>query len=112
MSLYFPKTPKFQPTNCPLGPFSSWQMLCLKSFSQAVKACLVFFVAVYRTIGTSFLGGQCRFEPSCSDYARQCLHHHGPWVAVKLIAIRLSRCRPGGGCGYDPVPLHLSGENK
>lgn len=98
--------------NCALGPSSSLRIRCLKSFNQAASACLILIVGIYRTIGTSFLGGQCRFEPSCSDYARQCLHQHGPWTAIKLITYRLSRCRPGGGCGYDPVPQDPSGELK
>ncbi len=46
----------------------------------------------------------CRFTPTCSQYAIEAITKHGPikglWLAIK----RLSRCRPGGGSGYDPVP--------
>jgi putative membrane protein insertion efficiency factor len=46
----------------------------------------------------------CRFEPSCSAYAAEALEVHGAargsWLAVR----RLSRCRPLGGRGWDPVP--------
>ncbi|QYG95308.1 membrane protein insertion efficiency factor YidD [Iamia sp. SCSIO 61187] len=47
----------------------------------------------------------CRFTPSCSAYAVEALEVHGAargsWLAVR----RISRCRPFGGHGWDPVPL-------
>ena len=46
----------------------------------------------------------CRYVPSCSEYAVEALERHGVhrggWLAVR----RLSRCRPLGGTGFDPVP--------
>lgn len=46
----------------------------------------------------------CRFEPSCSEYARVAIERHGAgrgsWLAVR----RLGRCHPFGGSGWDPVP--------
>jgi putative membrane protein insertion efficiency factor len=49
-------------------------------------------------------GGRCRFEPSCSQYAREALAQHGPlrgtWLAVK----RLVKCGPWHSGGIDPVP--------
>jgi len=48
--------------------------------------------------------GQCRFTPSCSEYALEALKTHGAvaggWLAVK----RLCRCHPWCECGHDPVP--------
>jgi uncharacterized protein len=48
--------------------------------------------------------GQCRFTPSCSEYALEAICRHGVarggWLAVK----RLLRCRPWGAHGPDPVP--------
>jgi putative membrane protein insertion efficiency factor len=50
------------------------------------------------------LGPKCRYTPTCSQYSVQALQKHGlikgGWLAIK----RISRCRPGGGHGYDPVP--------
>jgi uncharacterized protein len=47
----------------------------------------------------------CRFTPSCSTFAVEALEVHGArrgsWLALR----RLGRCRPGGGHGWDPVPL-------
>jgi uncharacterized protein len=48
--------------------------------------------------------GQCRFTPSCSQYALEALKTHGAvtggWLAVK----RVCRCHPWNECGHDPVP--------
>jgi len=49
-------------------------------------------------------GGCCRFSPTCSEYAIQCLQQHGlirgSWLSLR----RISRCHPWGGAGFDPVP--------
>lgn len=66
---------------------------------------LLLFIGAYRTIGTTHLGGSCRFEPSCSEYALEAAKLHPPHRAARLIASRIARCRPGGGFGYDPVPV-------
>jgi len=46
----------------------------------------------------------CRFFPSCSEYAEIAIEIHGPWRGGWLTARRLSRCRPFGPSGFDPVP--------
>ena len=66
--------------------------------------CMVLMVA-YRTIGTPFVGGCCRFSPSCSEYALVSFHRFGFLQALKFIFKRLIKCRPGGGFGYDPIPI-------
>lgn len=75
-------------------------MVSVRLFSSA----LLIFVGAYRTLGTLFLGGACRFEPSCSEYAVTAIKLHSPFVAIKLITKRIIRCRPGGNYGFDPVP--------
>ena len=47
----------------------------------------------------------CRFTPSCSSYAVEALTVHGRWRGLWLTLRRLSRCRPFGPSGWDPVPL-------
>ena len=53
------------------------------------------------------LGGRCRFEPSCSHYAKDAITVYGAgkgaWLAVK----RIVRCGPWTKGGYDPVPDKL-----
>jgi uncharacterized protein len=46
----------------------------------------------------------CRYEPSCSEYARQAVEGHGAARGAWLGARRLARCHPFGGFGFDPVP--------
>jgi uncharacterized protein len=46
----------------------------------------------------------CRFEPSCSEYARQAIERHGAVTGIKLAISRLLRCHPWGAAGFDPVP--------
>jgi putative membrane protein insertion efficiency factor len=65
---------------------------------------LLILVMLYRMVLSPLLGGACRFEPSCSEYALQALRAHPLPQALKLIGARLLRCRPGGPFGFDPVP--------
>jgi putative membrane protein insertion efficiency factor len=46
----------------------------------------------------------CRFTPSCSAYAKEALEVHGTRRGLWLTVRRLSRCRPFGPSGFDPVP--------
>ena len=47
----------------------------------------------------------CRFEPTCSEYARQALTIHGVVVGGLLTLWRVLRCHPFyHGSLYDPVP--------
>jgi uncharacterized protein len=73
-----------------------------------VKFLLLLLVGSYRTLGNLFMGGACRFEPSCSEYALEALKKFHVLMALKLIILRVYRCRPGGAYGFDPVPLSKS----
>ncbi|MBL7544605.1 MAG: membrane protein insertion efficiency factor YidD [Bdellovibrionaceae bacterium] len=68
------------------------------------KFCGLLLIGAYRTLGTQFMGGNCKFHPSCSEYAAQAFHTHSPFFAIKLVSIRLCKCRPFSTGGYDPVP--------
>ena len=65
---------------------------------------LIIVVRLYQATLGHFMGGQCRFHPSCSNYAIEALQTHGAWRGTLLIARRLLRCHPFGGGGWDPVP--------
>ena len=61
-------------------------------------------VLLYRVTLSPLMGGQCRFSPTCSQYALDCLRTHHPFRAVPLAAWRILRCNPFGGHGPDPAP--------
>lgn len=65
---------------------------------------LIALVVTYQWTIAKLLPPACRFEPTCSWYAREALARHGAFRGTWLAARRLTRCRPGGGFGYDPVP--------
>lgn len=58
----------------------------------------------YQIVLSPWLGGRCRFDPSCSVYAMHALRRHGGLRGGWLTLRRLLRCHPWGGCGHDPVP--------
>ncbi|MBO5997335.1 MAG: membrane protein insertion efficiency factor YidD [Alphaproteobacteria bacterium] len=63
-----------------------------------------FLVNLYRVCISPFKVPCCRFQPTCSAYAKEALQKHSFFKALLLISKRLLKCHPWGGCGYDPVP--------
>lgn len=65
---------------------------------------LVGLIRVYQVALSPFVGNQCRFTPTCSQYAREAVEQHGAlkgsWMAIR----RVSRCHPWHPGGHDPVP--------
>jgi hypothetical protein len=61
-------------------------------------------IKLYRVTLSAFMGRQCRFLPTCSDYADQAIARYGAVEGGKLATKRICRCHPWGGSGYDPVP--------
>ncbi len=80
-----------------------YERICAAALSAALHT-----IAIYRALLSPLLltlsGPACRFQPSCSEYARQALAEHGLGRGLYLTMYRLMRCRPRGGWGYDPVP--------
>jgi hypothetical protein len=73
---------------------------------------LLGLIWLYRRTLSPLLGTNCRFQPTCSEYASEALREYGGlrggWLAIK----RIGRCHPWGGSGYDPVPRRDDGERK
>ena len=74
------------------------------AFTRALAWPFIGLVKLYRVAISPWLGMNCRYQPTCSEYAIEALRRHGifrgGWLALK----RIGRCHPWGGSGYDPVP--------
>ncbi len=69
-------------------------------YERSIRALL----RVYKLTLSPHFGRQCRFLPTCSEFAAEALIVHGPWRGSALAVGRVCRCSPWGGSGYDPVP--------
>ena len=69
-----------------------------------MKIVLLALIRGYQYLLRPLLGSNCRFYPSCSDYAGEAIARHGAvrgiWLAIK----RVGRCHPYHPGGFDPVP--------
>lgn len=61
-------------------------------------------IKAYQFTLAPFVGGQCRFHPTCSWYALEAYRTHGPLRGSVLTIRRLLKCHPFHRGGYDPVP--------
>lgn len=71
------------------------------------RSALLALIWLYQRLLSPLSAGSCRFEPSCSEYARQAVLLHGPARGSLLALWRVLRCQPLCRSGYDPVPLRM-----
>jgi putative membrane protein insertion efficiency factor len=64
---------------------------------------LIQLVYVYRATLGHFMGGHCRYQPTCSQYAIDAINKYGPVRGSWRAAKRICRCHPWGGSGWDPA---------
>jgi putative membrane protein insertion efficiency factor len=69
-----------------------------------LSAIAVFLIVAYQRLLSARLGRNCRFLPSCSQYAREAIELHGLIRGGYLGMRRLGRCHPLHAGGFDPVP--------
>ncbi|MEC7277540.1 MAG: membrane protein insertion efficiency factor YidD [Bdellovibrionota bacterium] len=69
-----------------------------------VKAILRFLINFYQRGISPFIGPRCRFEPTCSCYAKECLENFSAPLALWYSVKRISKCHPFHPGGYDPIP--------
>jgi putative membrane protein insertion efficiency factor len=70
---------------------------------------LLLLLRLYMMLLAPFVGGACKFYPSCSNYAYEAVARHGARRGSVLAIKRLLRCRPFTRGGFDPVPEELQG---
>jgi len=69
-----------------------------------MKQAALLAIRFYKLVLSPFLGGQCRFYPSCSDYTREAIDKYGLLKGILLGGRRLLRCHPFHPGGVDYVP--------
>jgi putative membrane protein insertion efficiency factor len=72
------------------------------------KHILVLIIVSYQRLVSPYFPSSCRFDPTCSNYAKEAIQTHGVFKGTYLGATRIAKCHPikllGGSEGYDPVP--------
>ncbi|MFA6736923.1 MAG: membrane protein insertion efficiency factor YidD [Saccharofermentanales bacterium] len=68
-----------------------------------IKKLFLMLIRFYKSAISPYLGNNCRFTPTCSEYAYEAISRYGAlkgsWMALR----RLLRCNPFCKGGYDPV---------
>jgi putative membrane protein insertion efficiency factor len=76
------------------------------------ESCVRGALRAYKLTLSPLIGRQCRFLPTCSEYAAAVLISHGPLRGALLAGRRLCRCHPWGGAGFDPPPPSRRGADR
>lgn len=81
----------------------------LPLWARAGNVPFVLLIGLYRVTLSPFIGGQCRYEPTCSRYGLDAYRLHGPIRGTRMTIARVLRCHPFSKGGYDPVPIPQRG---
>lgn len=96
-------------------PSTSTEPEPLDDSESSLKSLMLSAIQWYRNTLSPLMPANCRFLPSCSNYAIDAIKKFGPWKGGVLTAWRLVRCNPIGGAGYDsptwPPPSYFAGTN-
>ncbi len=65
---------------------------------------LIGLIKLYQYTLSPFFGQQCRFSPTCSQYAIDAINQYGGFKGFYLSLKRLARCHPWHAGGHDPIP--------
>nr|WP_206757710.1 membrane protein insertion efficiency factor YidD [Leptolyngbya sp. FACHB-261] len=69
-----------------------------------MKVLLIGLINAYRTLISPLFPPVCRFQPTCSQYAREAIERFGAFRGSILAVRRILRCHPYHPGGWDPVP--------
>ena len=75
---------------------------------------LIKFIKGYKLFISPYLGNNCRYLPTCSEYFIDCLKTYGLIKGFYKGSKRILTCHPikflGGGSGYDPLIKDTEGK--
>lgn len=69
-----------------------------------MKFVFVALIKIYQLCLSPFLGKNCRYQPTCSNYAKECFECFSPPVALWYSLTRILKCNPFSSGGFDPIP--------
>ena len=72
--------------------------------ANVMKRLALAFLSLYKAVLSPYMPGQCRFTPTCSEYAAEAIRTRGVIKGSYLTTKRLARCQPWRAGGFDPVP--------
>lgn len=72
-----------------------------------MRALLLALLRAYQFLLSPWIGGSCRYWPTCSEYAREAIETHGAGRGSYMALARLARCHPYSAGGVDPVPMRF-----
>ena len=74
---------------------------------KIIKKILIKVINLYKLIVSPYLGNNCRYLPTCSQYFIDSLNEYGVLKGILMGTKRILKCHPikflGGGEGFDPV---------
>ena len=76
----------------------------MNSLLSLPRTLAIGLIDVYRMLLSPVIGPVCRYQPSCSAYAREAVTRFGLLRGAWLAARRIGRCHPWAAGGFDPVP--------
>lgn len=72
--------------------------------NKLLAGILIFFIKLYQLLLSPFLGRNCRFAPTCSEYAIEVLRGEGFFRGTYLAVKRIMKCHPFHPGGVDKPP--------
>ncbi|MAJ14492.1 MAG: membrane protein insertion efficiency factor YidD [SAR116 cluster bacterium] len=73
------------------------------TLKKCLKLIILYLIKGYKILISPYIGTNCRFLPTCSDYAHEAIMNKGIVKGGFLAIKRLIKCHPWGKSGYDPV---------
>ncbi len=68
-----------------------------------MRRVLIFFIDKYQKYISKFLGRNCKYYPTCSEYTKQAIEKYGAIKGSFYGVKRIIRCNPFSKGGYDPL---------
>ena len=76
-------------------------------FNKLTTLPIIIILKSYQLFISPFLGQNCRYLPTCSEYSIESFKKFGLVKGLFLSLKRISKCHPLGNHGYDPVPKKI-----